>query len=1022
LLALASAAAWLAWRSLPTPPPPLIRSPAQAALGVNVALDQYDPTRLTATLDRLQAAGVLWTRQRFPWDRIEPEPGHFDWTAWDPIVAGAAAHNLHLIALLDGSPAWARRPGDGDNPLAPPQERADFGRFVAAFAQRYGDRIDVYQIWDEPNIAPHWGQRSVDPPDYLGLLREGFYQVRAADPSALILLAALAPNDEAGGANLSDVTFLDTLYALGGAAWFDGVAAEPYGFDSAPDGAPDEGDAHGWGRAAALRAVMEHYGDRATPVWATAFGWNALPSDWQGRPSLWGEVDAATQAAYLRAAVTRARQEWPWLGPALWATLQPSAPADDPRWGFALWGPDGTARPAWDALTALTTQPTVVGLGTHSPDHPALRYEGGWRVTPAAADIGATGNRLTIPFWGRGLALQLRRGPYWAYLTVTVDGQPSPLLPRDPDGRAYLVLYAHAPQSDVVDLAAGLAPGAHEVTIEATGGWGQWAIERVIVRGDAPPARPWLPSLLAVMALVPAGVLIRSLRRGEGPPALAALGALADLLDLWAERLFFKSGIPASAVARENGRALRLPASGFRLPTIPRADHEAASLIITWALALLVALAPIGGVRLAALLALAVVLWFRPDRLPPLIMLALPFYLRPLDLAGRAISAPELGIILGVAILAGRWFVGWAAGRTPWRSTASAFDWPVLAFVGAAILATLFATERDVALRELRVVIVEAGLFYFILTRSSAAIGRPFSPWPTVDAFVAGAALASLIGLNQFVTGAGLIEAEGVHRARALYGSPNNLALYLDRVLPVLLAIAIWGRGRRRWLYAAAAALVAVTCFLTFSKGAWFLAVPASVATLALVAAWRARSGAGAWRRPLWIALVVLIVMGAILLPFLGAARFSDLLGFAGGTGFFRLRLWQGAWQMALDHPWLGVGPDNFLYQYRSRYVLPDAWGELNLSHPHNIVLDLWTRLGVAGLAVGAWIFVRSITLAWRRAIDERGVEAALAAGLLASLVATVAHGLIDNSIFLVDLGFVWMMTLALLAELEWRQ
>jgi len=38
--------------------------------------------------------------------------------------------------------------------------------------------------------------------------------------------------------------------------------------------------------------------------------------------------------------------------------------------------------------------------------------------------------------------------------------------------------------------------------------------------------------------------------------------------------------------------------------------------------------------------------------------------------------------------------------------------------------------------------------------------------------------------------------------------------------------------------------------------------------------------------------------------------------------------------------------------------------------------------------------------------------------GILAALTAVVAHGLIDNSIFLVDLGFVWMMMLGLLTIL----
>ena len=55
---------------------------------------------------------------------------------------------------------------------------------------------------------------------------------------------------------------------------------------------------------------------------------------------------------------------------------------------------------------------------------------------------------------------------------------------------------------------------------------------------------------------------------------------------------------------------------------------------------------------------------------------------------------------------------------------------------------------------------------------------------------------------------------------------------------------------------------------------------------------------------------------------------------------------------MIANHPLRGVGLDGFLYAYRSRYVLPSAWEEPNLSHPHNLLLDAWTRLGLAGVAV----------------------------------------------------------------------
>src|SRR5262249_11132065 len=117
---------------------------------------------------------------------------------------------------------------------------------------------------------------------------------------------------------------------------------------------------------------------------------------------------------------------------------------------------------------------------------------------------------------------------------------------------------------------------------------------------------------------------------------------------------------------------------------------------------------------------------------------------------------------------------------------------------------------------------------------------------------------------------------------------------------------------------------------------------------------------------------------------------------------------------MIRDHPIFGVGPDNFLYQYRTHYILPTAFTDAGLSHPHNIVLDFWTRLGLLGLLVAALILVgfwREARSLYRRLPE--GETRALAIGLMAAMVASLAHGLIDNSFFLVDLAFVLMLMLA---------
>jgi O-antigen ligase len=141
--------------------------------------------------------------------------------------------------------------------------------------------------------------------------------------------------------------------------------------------------------------------------------------------------------------------------------------------------------------------------------------------------------------------------------------------------------------------------------------------------------------------------------------------------------------------------------------------------------------------------------------------------------------------------------------------------------------------------------------------------------------------------------------------------------------------------------------------------------------------------------------------------------RLANLLDPTQGTTFLRISLWQAAWDMVRDHPWLGVGLDNFLYYYRD-YIRAGAEVDRYLSHPHNLALDFWLRLGLGGLAaLGAFAvaFVRGA----RRAIGRSaGPDVrAIALGLAAGTAAALAHGMIDASFFVPELAYWFLFALA---------
>ena len=445
------------------------------------------------------------------------------------------------MVVLNGAPAWARTEADAGNPLAPPHERADFGAFAAAVAQRYGDRLRYYQVWHEPNIAPHWGARAVDPAGYLGLLREAAVQIRATDADAQIVLAALAPTTESGGANLSDIAYLDALYGLGARDWFDIAAAQPYGFSEPPD-AGDRSPTPKLNFAARRAAAP---GDGASRRRRHAAVGDRLRLERAVRRSITlGRCGRGSSGGVYSAGICQdSASAWPWLGPLFWAADCPDRPASDPWLGFALCGDGGAARPVGAALTGAAAPAALLPPGKHAVDHPALHYSSGWRVIPDAADPSADGDALEFAFTGTGLDLRIQGGPYWAYYRISVDGQPAAALPRDESGAAYLALHDPLAATRWVPVATGLTPGEHVVRLEAVGGWGQWALQGLRVRtGNSAPA--WIAWLLLALALVAAIVWLIvawPFRRGAARWLLIRLDAEAawPAAALWAAAVVF---------------------------------------------------------------------------------------------------------------------------------------------------------------------------------------------------------------------------------------------------------------------------------------------------------------------------------------------------------------------------------------------------------------------------------------------------------------------------------------------------
>ncbi len=990
--------------------------------GINVELLQYSESDLRANLQLMQRANFHWLRQFAYWDEIETQPGEFDWSAWDQLATALKDFpQFELVAVLMNSPAWARA-RRGDSPLtktAPPQDLQYFASFASAFAARYGAVIDYYQIWDEPNLGEAWGGLEPRPAEYAALLAMTHEAILRADPDALIVAAGLAPTTETAGRNISDIRYLDALYAQGARQWMDVVAGKPYGFSTSPQDRQVDKAALNFSRIIALREVMLAHDDGKKALWASNYGWNALPADWAGPPSIWGAVSEAQRVDYTLGALERAQREWPWLGALFLQHWQPAAAADSPQWGFALRGQDGQPTPLLLALESYQ-YPTLAQDGLYHARNAHARYSGVWQFSPRGADISwINDSQLEFDFYGSDLALLLNEDDYVAFLYPTVDGQPANATRRDASGNAYVMLRSNSrhPETNLAPIAAGLPLEEHKLHVIADRGWDRWALVGYAVSsGDlaAPYNRQISLGLLSIcLSLLVFGEALLGAPWREWLPLLswlsAGLSATAHLL---------LTGITSLFMLFAMLWAWDSPRFSFLL----RDDTN-----------LLLALLTSGALRLSesviltALLALFLFLLIA-QRLESGLIVTLfwvPFFLFPLSLYSYALPMAEVMILLTAAAGLARGLAALGRRLQMRNSAYPLFSRGALASLKAmdlavgglgllAILSLLWTQNLETALTELRTLIIEPLLFYALLR---AARPSRESLLRFFGALALAALLVALYGLYMyFIVGDCILAEGGSCRLLSVYGSPNNVGLLLGRAMPIALAFALVDVGRRlRWLALGSLLIMALTLLLTQSVGALFLGLPAAIVVVL----------AGHYQRKALAPLIALgfIGGGAFTLLTRLSARFAGVLDFsAGTTSFFRLRLWESALAIIRDHPLTGIGLDQFLYLYRGDYVRPDAIWDSDLSHPHNVILDFWTRLSLFGLGLFLLLqalFWRDLRFLLQRCRTGDAALFAMTLSLAGSVAALLAHGLIDNSVFVIDLAFIFMFQLAALLRLK---
>lgn len=241
----------------------------------------------------------------------------------------------------------------------------------------------------------------------------------------------------------------------------------------------------------------------------------------------------------------------------------------------------------------------------------------------------------------------------------------------------------------------------------------------------------------------------------------------------------------------------------------------------------------------------------------------------------------------------------------------------------------------------------------------------------------------------------------GVPRAEAGF-SPNQVAGTLALFVPLAGALLLDRAQSRprswRWVpgvlaLLAVLALATFVLLLTQSRQA-YLAVAVA---LVFVAALQGRCGRV-------VTLLALLVAAAAAVA-VGPERSAELLfglrdldRLAGDTSWAgRVEIWSRALRVLRDHPLTGIGLDTFFPVVHARYPSFYFAAGRDLTHAHNLFLQVALDLGLPGLAAFVWLLVawiRGQWQVWQRAGSS--FHRALAVGLLGGILAQLVFGVAD--------------------------
>jgi O-antigen ligase len=283
----------------------------------------------------------------------------------------------------------------------------------------------------------------------------------------------------------------------------------------------------------------------------------------------------------------------------------------------------------------------------------------------------------------------------------------------------------------------------------------------------------------------------------------------------------------------------------------------------------------------------------------------------------------------------------------------------------------------------------------------------------------------AVYALFQFITGSNKVwtfVSPYKHRGTGTFISPNNLAGFLEMILPISLAWLLVSRAKAvtKIFVAYAAVMIIGGIAVSLSRGGWVAVGVSLVALFGVLLFHRS------YRLPAALLLLLMIGAGAYFLPqahFL-KARVHETTANDRLNDSARFDLWEPAARLWQENIWWGIGPNH--YDCRFRAYRPQS-EQQQPDRVHNDYLNTLTDWGIVGVVLVASSFVLlyvGVARTWRyvrgSSSDLGGGNSnkfALVLGCSLAILAILVHSVVDFNMHIPSNAILAVTLMAMLSS-----